>query len=90
MADLVYNQSNFVNQISRLDQNMEKISQELETFIENFNVIKSNWSGSEYQKAEPKLMQIRTTLQTALDDCRTQRNFLESKNQDFASQVSGL
>ena len=53
-------------------------------------IVKRNWSGDEYSKAEPKLLEIRKTLETAISDLRTQRNFLDNKNQDFANQVSGL
>ena len=90
MADLVYNQAKFEEQIRRLDQNIKKMESELEEFNRNFDVIKRNWSGDEFNKAEPKLLEIRKTLETALNDSRTQKNYLDAKNQDFASQVSGL
>lgn len=90
MADLVYNQAKFEDQIRRLDQNIRKLESELETFNQNYDVVKRNWSGDEFNKAEPKLLEIRKTLETALNDARTQKNYLEGKNADFASQVSGL
>lgn len=90
MADLVYNQAKFEEQIRRIDQNIKKMESELEEFNQNFDVIKRNWSGDEFNKAEPKLLEIKKTLETALNDSRTQRNYLDTKNQDFASQVSGL
>lgn len=90
MADFVYNQANFEDQISKIDQNIKKLESELESFNRNFEIVKRNWSGDEYSKAEPKLLEIRKTLETAISDLRTQRNFLDNKNQDFANQVSGL
>ena len=41
----------------------------------NFEVVKRNWSGSEFQKAEPKLLQIGKTIDRALADQRQQRNY---------------
>lgn len=90
MADLVYNQSNFDNLISRLNQNIRKIESELEQFEQNYQIIKANWSGTEFEKANQKLLEIKKTLETALNDSKTQKKFLESKNTDFANQVSGL
>lgn len=90
MADLVYNQAKFNELINRLDSNITKIEGELETFERNFQIIRANWSGTEFDKAAPKLLEIKTTLERALNDQRSQKNYLERKNQDFASQVSGL
>lgn len=90
MADLVYNQSKFDDLISRLNQNIRKIESELEQFEQNYQIIKANWSGTEFEKANQKLLEIKKTLETALNDSKTQKTFLESKNTDFANQVSGL
>ena len=90
MADLMYDQERFEEQIGRLDSNISKIESELETFEQNYEVVKRNWSGTEFDKADPKLLEIKKTLEKALTDSRTQRNYLNQKNQDFASQVSGL
>jgi len=35
-------------------------------------------------------MEIGKTLDKAIEDQKQQRNYLEGKNQDFASQVTGL
>ena len=90
MADLVYNQTRFEEQIRRLDQNIRELESELESFNQNYEVVKKNWMGSEFEKAEPKLLEIKKTLETALNDSKTQRNYLDKKNQDFASQLSGF
>ncbi len=90
MPDLVYNQAKFNEQIRRIDANIKKLESEKETYQQNYEVIKRNWSGDEFNKAEPKLEQIRQTLDKAIEDQKRQRNFLENKNQDFAHQVSGL
>ena len=90
MADLDYRQSRFDELIGRLDQNIRKIESELETFEENYQVVKANWSGTEFEKADQKLLEIKTSLETALNDNRTQKKFLEEKNASFANQVSGL
>ena len=90
MADLVYSQARFDELIARLDQNIRKIEGELETFEQNYQVIKANWSGSEFEKANQKLLEIKKTLETALNDNRTQKAFLEGKNASFANQTSGL
>ena len=90
MADLVYNQARFNELNSRLDANIRKIEGELENFERNFQIVKANWSGTEFDKAEPKLLEIKTTLERALADQRAQKTYLERKNQDFASQVSGI
>ena len=90
MADLVYSEARFDELINRLDQNIRKIEGELETFEQNYQVVKANWSGSEFEKADQKLLEIKKTLETALSDNRTQKAFLERKNSDFASQTSGL
>lgn len=90
MADLVYSEARFDELIARLDQNIRKIEGELEAFEQNYQVIKANWSGSEFEKADQKLLEIKKTLETALTDNKTQKTFLESKNADFARQTSGL
>ncbi len=90
MADLIYNQAKFNDQIRRIDNNIHELEGELEEFNKNFDMIRKNWAGTEYNKAEEKLMHIKKTLETALADQRKQRNYLEQKNQDFASEVSGF
>ena len=90
MSDLIYNQAKFNEQIRRIDNNIHELEGELEEFNKNFELVKRNWSGTEYNKGEEKLMFIKKTLETALADQRKQRNYLEQKNQDFASEVSGF
>ena len=90
MADLVYNQAKFDEQIRRIDQNIKKLESEREEFHRNYDIVKRNWSGDEFNKADVKLMEIDKTLNMAIEDQKKQRNYLEGKNQDFASQVSGL
>ncbi len=90
MADLIYNQSNFNDLISRLNANIKKIEGELETFERNYQIIRANWSGTEFEKANVKLLEIKSTLERALNDQRTQKNYLEQKNINFANQISGL
>ena len=52
-----------------------KIEGELETFERNFQIIRANWSGTEFDKAAPKLLEIKTTLERALNDQRSQKNY---------------
>ena len=90
MADLVYNQQRFNEQIRNIDQNIKKLESEREEFQRNYEIVKRNWSGNEFNKANEKLIEIEKTLNKAIEDQTKQRNFLENKNEDFASQVSGL
>ena len=90
MADLVYSQAGLEEVTNRLDANLRKLRGELETFNQNFDVIKANWSGSEYEKAEAKLLEIRKTLETAIADNNRQLAYLSQKNADFAEVNSGL
>ena len=90
MADLVYNQAKFEDLLSRINQNLEKLNEEKETYNQNFDAVRKNWSGTEYEKAEPKLTEIGTTIDKAIEDLTTQKKYLEGQNQDFASQNVGL
>lgn len=90
MADLSYNEERFTDLINRLDSNIRKIESELNTFNENYEKIKSNWSGTEFEKVNTKLLEIKETLEVALEDNRKQKQYLEQKNNDFSSQISGL
>lgn len=90
MPDLYYNSAKFDELDSRLDANIAKIKQELDEFDRNFELVKKNWSGTEFEKAKPKLLLIKKTIQRALDDQIAQKKYLERKNQDFASRKSGF
>ena len=90
MADLIYNQSNFNDQIRRTDQTIKKLENEKEEFQRNYDIVKRNWSGDEFNKADAKLMEIDKTLDKVIEDQKQQRNYLQEKNDNFASQVTGL
>ena len=90
MADLVYNQAKFEDLLGRINQNLKKLNEEKETYNQNFEKVKSNWSGTEYEKAEPKLLEIGKAIDKAIEDLTTQKRYLEGQNQDFASQDVGL
>lgn len=90
MADLVYSQAGLEDVTNRLDSNLKKLRGELETFNENYDIVKANWSGSEYEKADAKLLEIRKTLETAIADNTQQLAYLNQKNADFAEVNSGL
>lgn len=90
MADLVYSQAGLEDVTNRLDSNLKKLRGELETFNENYDIVKANWSGSEYEKADAKLLEIRKTLETAIADNTQQLVYLNQKNADFAKVNSGL
>ena len=90
MADLVYDQEKFETQLRRIDQNIKKLESEKETYEQNMEVVRKNWSGDEFNKAEPKLMEIGKTLDKAIEDQKTQKAFLEQKNSQFANQLSGF
>ena len=90
MADLVYNQAKFEDLLGRIDQNLKKLNEEKESYNQNFETVRKNWSGTEYEKAEPKLLEIGETIDKAIEDLTTQKRYLEGQNQDFASQDVGL
>ena len=90
MADLVYNQAKFEDLLSRINQNLKKLNEEKESYNQNFETVRKNWSGTEYEKAEPKLLEIGETIDKAIEDLTTQKRYLEGQNQDFASQDVGL
>ena len=82
MADLVYNQAKMAETINNLENNLKKLREELETFNTNYDVVKANWSGSEFNKANEKLLEIKKTLEQLV--------YLKQKNADFAEVNSGL
>ncbi len=90
MADLVYNQARMTENINNLENNVAKLREELETFNTNYDVVKANWSGSEFNKADEKLLEIKKTLETAISDNEQQIKYLKQKNADFAETNSGL
>lgn len=90
MADLVYNQARLAEITNRLNTNLRKLQEELETFNSNYEVIKANWSGSEFERASEKLLEIRKSLETAIADNNRQLAYLDQKNADFAEVNSGL
>lgn len=90
MSDLFYNQSNFENQIASLQQNIAELEGELEVFNTNFETIKANWSGTEFEKAKEKLMEIGKTLEDAINNNKQQLKFLNEKNSRFAETSTRL
>ena len=90
MADLIWSESKLTNMISLLDSVIAKLEEKLDTFDKNHEVIKRNWSGDEFNKAEPKLLEIRKSLVRAIDDNKQQRQYLVEKNNNFHGIVTGL
>ena len=90
MSDLIWSEAKLTNMISLLDRVIAKLEEELETFEKNYEVIRRNWSGDEFNKAEVKLLEIRKTLEKAINDQRQQRNYLQEKNNNFHGIVTGL
>ena len=90
MADLVYNENKLSETTDNLDNNIRKLREELETFNTNYEVVRANWSGSEFNKANEKLLEIKKTLETAIADNEQQLVYLKQKNADFAEVNSGL
>ena len=76
MADLVYSQRNFEDLLGRINDNIKELDNELGMFESAFEVVRKNWSGSEYAKAEVKFLEIEKTLKTVLDDQIKQRDYL--------------
>ena len=89
MADLVYDQAKFDELIRRIDENINKLESEKESFERNYEIVKRNWSGTEFNIANEKLLEIQKTLDKSLEDQRKQRQYLDQKNYKFASRVSG-
>ena len=90
MADLEYNQRNFEDLLNRINNNIKNLEEEQGMFQSAFDVVRRNWSGSEYNKAEVKLLQIEKTLKEVLEGQRKQRDYLSGQNDAFASQRTGF
>lgn len=90
MDDFSYSQRNFEDLLGRINNNIKELENELEMFESAFGIVRENWSGSEYAKAEVKFLEIEKTLKTVLDDQIKQRNYLAGQNDAFASQATGL
>ena len=90
MSELIWSEAKLTNMISLLDRVIANLEGELETFEKNHDVIKRNWSGDEFNKAEVKFLEIRKTLETAINDQKKQRNYLVEKNNNFHGIVTGL
>ena len=89
MADLVYDQARFDELIRRIDECIRKLGEEKENFERNYEIVKRNWSGTEFNGANEKLLEIEKTLDNARADQIKQRNYLEQKNAKFARPASG-
>lgn len=90
MADIIYNQAKLEEVTNELEGQIKKLNEELETFNQNYEVVKANWSGSEFEKADEKLKEIKSTIETAIADNKQQLVYLKQKNADFAEANSGL
>ena len=90
MADLVYDQAKMAETTNNLENNLKKLREELETFNTNYEVVRANWSGDEFNKANDKLLEIKKTLETAIADNEQQLVYLKQKNDEFARANSGL
>ena len=90
MDDLMHNQAKFSNTILELRGCITKLENELASFNHNYNVIKRNWSGTEFDKATLKLEEIKNTLEKAITDNNNQIKYYENQNDDFASIHTGL
>lgn len=90
MADLIYSQAKFDDLLNTINSNTAKLESELETFNREYEVIKRNWSGSEFDKADLKFQEMKSTIERALSDSRQQKTFLEEKNTSFANTRAGF
>ena len=90
MTELNYNEEKLTETTNNLDNNIRKLREELDTFNTNYEVVRANWSGSEFNKANEKLLEIKKTLETAIADNEQQKEYLERKNDEFARANSGL
>ena len=90
MADLKYNKKKFDDLSNDLDYNIGKIKNELYRFDEIYNKIKANWSGTEFEKANAKLLEMRATLERTLEDERKQKSNLDKKNDGFGNNTVRL
>ena len=84
MADLVYNQAKMAETINNLENNLKKLREELDTFNTNYEVVRTNWSGDDFDKADEKLKKIKETLETAIADNERQKEYLAGQNDEFA------
>lgn len=84
-----YTERNFEEQLRDLNQNLGELNNEREAYQKYFDIVKKNWSGTEYtNKAEPKLLAIDTTLDRIINDLTSQKRYLEEKNQGFIRENS--
>ena len=90
MGDLNYNENKLSETTDNLDNNIRKLREELETFNTNYEVVRANWSGDEFNKASEKLLEIKKTLETAIADNEQQLRYLKQKNADFAEVRAGF
>ena len=89
MADLIYDQAKFDELIRRIDENIRKLESQKESFEREYEIVKKNWSGTEFNTANEKLLEIEKTLNKSLEDQKRQRNYLSQKNSKFARPASG-
>lgn len=90
MDDLIHNQNNLNDVINNLNSCISKLESELNTFNSEVEVIKRNWSGTEFEKANVRLGEIKETLERAIADNREQVKYYENQNNDFTSIQTGL
>jgi len=90
MADLVYDQAKFDELIRRLDENISKLESEKESFEREYEKVKKNWSGTEFNSANENLLEMEKTLNNSIEAQKKQRNYLYQKNFKFSKQTSGF
>ena len=90
MAEFVWNQQNLSEQIQRLKQNRSKLQGNLDEYEKQREVVKRNWSGDEFEKADVKMIEAIKTCRDTIDQLDQQIKYLENKNNNFSEIVSGL
>ena len=81
--EIRYNQRNFEEQLRDLNQNLKELNYERDIYQKNFDIVKKNWSGDEYNKAEVEFIRMGNTLDKAIRDLTNQKKSLEERNSEF-------
>lgn len=90
MSELIWSEAKLTNMISLLDRVIAKLEGEREQFGKLRDIVRRNWSGNEFNKADQKFEEIDKTLDVAITDQKKQRNYLIEKNNNFHGIVTGL
>lgn len=90
MGGLLVDTAKLDQQVSELNSLLNELKRERDNANGEAESIRSNWSGDEADKGNPKLKEILNILDNAILDLEKQKNYLQDKKDRFMMAKSGF